>query len=90
MNDADKLENKTSMHTGQIIEKSLTFIIYSQKRFDEVFNINKDILSVNNGVFELETMTLRKRRAEDRVTYKCPTDYVSDVDKKYIYDLIKR
>ena len=87
INDADKLEIKASLHISTIITKSLKFIINKQ-RFDEVFNINKDILSVNNGVIEFNTMTLRKRRAEDRFTYKIPTDYIADIDTTYIYDVI--
>jgi len=87
INEADKLESKTSLHTGSIIEKSLIFI-YDNRRFDEIFNVNKDVLSVNNGVIELKTMSLRKRRAEDRFTYKIPTDYVADIDTTYIYNVI--
>ena len=87
INESDKLENKTSIHSGTIVSKSI-FYILNNLRYDQIFNINKDIISVNNGIIEFKTMTLRKRRAEDRVTYKSPKDYDPTKGEEYFNNLI--
>ena len=84
-----EIQNLFCKESHRFIASSLTYITRHEKSYSDIFNTDKDILSVNNGIIELKTMTLRERERDDMVTYACPVDYKPEEGYNFIEEKIK-
>lgn len=54
---------------------------YDNEMFN--FNENKNLISFNNGVYDLEKLIFRKKEPKDRLTYSTKYDYTETKTEKY-------
>ena len=84
-NDKAFIKIKKTMRWMNDTRNKTDIIFELENNYDDnfIFNENKNLISFNNGVYDLENMIFREKKGDDKITYSTNYDYINEYTNNY-------